>query len=85
MLPVVLVHPGKVILPELGEKLGRYTKKKLSERGLEVRVDTRVTGVTDSTRGLQHRPKRQCQGELTDTVNALDGMHRRRARIDFSK
>jgi NADH dehydrogenase len=48
MLRVVLVHPGKVILPELGEKLGRYTEKKLAERGVEIRVNTRVKGVTDN-------------------------------------
>jgi len=48
MLRVVLVHPGNVILLELGEKLGRYTEKKLAERGVEIRVNTRVIGVTDS-------------------------------------
>jgi NADH dehydrogenase len=51
MLRVVLIHPGDVILPELGEKLGRYTEKKLAERKVEIRVNTRVTGVTD--RGVQ--------------------------------
>jgi len=49
MLRVVLVHPGEVILPELGEKLGRYTEKKLAERGVEILVNTRVTGVTDNS------------------------------------
>ncbi len=48
MLRVVLVHPGNVILPELGEKLGWYTEKKLAERGVEIRVNTRVIGVTES-------------------------------------
>jgi len=48
MLRVVLVHPGKVILPELGEKLGRYTEKKLTERGVETLVNTRVTDVTET-------------------------------------
>jgi NADH dehydrogenase len=48
MLRVLLVHPGDVILPELGEKLGRYTEKKLAERGVEIRVNTRVTGVTEN-------------------------------------
>jgi NADH dehydrogenase len=48
MLRFVLVHPGKVILPELGEELGRYTEKKLAERGVEIRVNTRVTGVTEN-------------------------------------
>jgi NADH:ubiquinone reductase (H+-translocating) len=34
-LRVVLVHPGNVILPELGEQLGRYAEKKLAERGVK--------------------------------------------------
>jgi len=37
-----------VILPELGEKLGRYAETKLAERGVEILVNTRVTAVTDS-------------------------------------
>jgi NADH:quinone reductase (non-electrogenic) len=44
MLRVVLVHPGPFILPELGEKLGRYAQRKLAERGVEIHVNTRVTG-----------------------------------------
>jgi NADH dehydrogenase len=48
MLRVVLVHPGKVILPELGEKLGRYAEKKLAERGVEILVNTRVSRVNGS-------------------------------------
>ncbi len=32
MLRVVLVHPGEYILPELGEKLGRYADNKLRAR-----------------------------------------------------
>jgi len=47
MLRVVLVHPGDVILPELGEKLGLYTQKKLAERGVEIRVNTKVSSVSD--------------------------------------
>jgi len=43
----VLVHPGPVILPELGEKLGAYAQKKLAERGVDIRVNTKVTGVTE--------------------------------------
>lgn len=45
---VVLVHPGEVILPELGTRLGTYADRKLSERGVEIRTQTRVTGVDDS-------------------------------------
>ena len=43
-LRIVLVHPGDVILPELGPELGAYAQKKLKERGVEVLTETRVTG-----------------------------------------
>jgi NADH dehydrogenase len=60
MLRVVLVHPGAVILPELGEKLGQYTQAKLAERGVEIRVKTRVSGLTE--RGVQ-----LSTGEMVET------------------
>ena len=44
---VVLVHPGAVILPELGARLGAYAQKKLARRGVEIRVNTRVAAVRD--------------------------------------
>jgi len=44
---MVLVHPGPVILPELGEKLGSYAQKKLAERAVEIRVNTKVSGVAE--------------------------------------
>ncbi len=47
MLRIVLVHPGPVILPELGEKLGVYTQRKLTERKVEIRVNTRVSGISE--------------------------------------
>jgi NADH:ubiquinone reductase (H+-translocating) len=50
-LRMVLVHPGPVILPELGEKLGTYTQRKLAERKVDIRVNTRVTGVSE--RGVE--------------------------------
>jgi NADH dehydrogenase len=43
----VLVHPGEVILPELSDKLGRYTQRKLEQRGVELRLRTRVASVSD--------------------------------------
>ncbi len=49
MVRVVLVHPGQVILPELGEKLGAYTQKKLAERKVEIHTRTKVVGVTPDT------------------------------------
>jgi NADH dehydrogenase len=46
MMRFVLVHPGEYVLPELGEKLGRYTSRKLAERGIELRPNTKVKAVT---------------------------------------
>jgi len=47
MLRVVLVHSGDVVLPELGERLGRYTEEKLRSRGIELQLGGRVTGYDD--------------------------------------
>src|SRR5436190_3544062 len=47
MLRVMLVHSGPVILPELGESLGRYTQKVLVRRDVEVRLNTRVKSMTE--------------------------------------
>jgi NADH:ubiquinone reductase (H+-translocating) len=46
MIRVILVHPGDFVLPELGEELGRYASRKLAERGVEIRPNTRVKAVT---------------------------------------
>jgi NADH dehydrogenase len=48
-LRFVLVHPGPYILPELGEKLGRYAQQKLSGSGIEIHTNTRVATVTSTT------------------------------------
>ena len=57
MLRVVLVHSGPVILPELGESLGRHAQKVLARRGVEIRFNTRVKSVAESkislTNGIQ--------------------------------
>ena len=42
MLRLVLVHSGDIILPELGEQLGRYAHEKLSARGVEIRTNAKV-------------------------------------------
>ena len=46
MVRVVLVHPGEFVLPELGEELGRYAGRKLAERGIEIRLNTKIEAVT---------------------------------------
>ena len=48
MIRVALVHPGEFVLPELGEELGRYTSRKLAERGVEIYPNTKVKGVTST-------------------------------------
>jgi NADH dehydrogenase len=46
-LRVVLVHSGEVILPELGDELGRYAQQKLAARGVEIRTGARVAALTN--------------------------------------
>jgi len=40
---MVLVHSGSGILPELSPSLGAFAQRKLGERGVEIRLGTRVT------------------------------------------
>src|SRR5437660_9102879 len=47
MLRVLLVHSGSVILPELGEDLGRHTQKVLARRGVRILLNTRVKSMTE--------------------------------------
>ncbi len=51
MLRIVLVDAGSVILPELHPKLGEYAQRKLAARGVDIRVATQVTGVSE--RGVE--------------------------------
>ncbi len=48
MLRIMLVHSGSVILPELGENLGRHTQKVLTRRGVKIRLNTRVKSMTEN-------------------------------------
>jgi NADH dehydrogenase len=43
---VVLVQAGPELLPSLGSRLARYTERKLRDRGVELRMGTRLTRVT---------------------------------------
>jgi NADH dehydrogenase len=47
MLRVVLVHSGALILPELGESLGRYAQEALGRRGVEICLNNRVTSMAE--------------------------------------
>ena len=46
---MVLVHSGPVILPELGETLGAYAQRKLSDRGIEIVTGAKVAGIDDAS------------------------------------
>jgi NADH:ubiquinone reductase (H+-translocating) len=61
MLRVLLVHSGPVILPELGEALGRYTQKVLGGRGVEIRLNTRVKSMTEDDVSLAHHIPIPCR------------------------
>ncbi len=41
---IVVADPGDHILPELGVSLGRYAQERLAQRGVEVRLKTKVAG-----------------------------------------
>jgi NADH dehydrogenase len=56
MLRVVLVHPGAVILPKLDENLGRYAQQVLAQRGVEIRLNTRVKSMTENEVCLNDGP-----------------------------
>ena len=43
---MVLVHAGPEILPELGDELGSYARRKLTERGLEIITGAKVVEVS---------------------------------------
>jgi NADH dehydrogenase len=44
---MVLVHAGRVILPELGTSLGAYAQRKLSSRGIDIITDAKVSAVSE--------------------------------------
>lgn len=46
-LRFVLVEASRRILPEVGEDMGRYTLKQLRERGIDIRLETRLESCTD--------------------------------------
>jgi NADH:quinone reductase (non-electrogenic) len=48
LIRVVVVHPGRYLLPELGEELGRYAERKLRERKVEVIKGARIAGYDGS-------------------------------------
>jgi NADH dehydrogenase len=60
MIRVVLVHPGDFVLPELGEELGRYASRKLAERGVELRGNTKIAAITPNEVELTDGNRIEC-------------------------
>src|ERR1700724_1928459 len=48
LIRVVVIHPGKFLLPELGEELGNYAERKLRERKVDVIKGVRVASYNGS-------------------------------------
>ena len=44
---MIVIHPGEVILPELGPELGAYAQKKLIDRGIEIVTNCKVASACD--------------------------------------
>lgn len=42
----VLIQSGPYLLPQIGEELGRYAEEQLRKRGVDVRLNARVTAIT---------------------------------------
>lgn len=47
LIKVILVHPGMIILPELKAELGLYAQQKLSNRKVEILLNTKVVGLSE--------------------------------------
>jgi NADH dehydrogenase len=47
MVRMVLVDPGGAILPECGPSLGHYAERKLAKRQVEIKLNCKVTGVSE--------------------------------------
>ena len=47
MVRMVVVHPGNVVLPELGPDLGAYAQRKLAARNIEILTHTKVVEATN--------------------------------------
>jgi NADH dehydrogenase len=58
---MVLVHPGPVVLPELSASLGEYTQKVLAEKGVEIRLNTRVESYENRCAQLSDGTRVACE------------------------
>jgi NADH:ubiquinone reductase (H+-translocating) len=50
---ILLLHSGERLLPDMPASLGKYTARKLRHLGVEVQLNSRVTGVTENAVHLE--------------------------------
>jgi NADH:quinone reductase (non-electrogenic) len=64
---VVLLHAGRLILPELPASLAEFAQRLLMKRGVEIRLDTRLAGATADAALLATGERLACR-TLVSTV-----------------
>ena len=67
---VTLVHSGPHLLPELGQKLGRFTQETLESRGMVVMIEQRVTSVSRDYLRLNNGTRLATQNVICTIGNA---------------
>ena len=71
---MVLVHSGDRILPEMGEKLSEYVRKKLEARDIEIITNTMLTGMTADAVELDNGKVIKCRTVVSTVGNSLPKM-----------
>lgn len=67
---VVLVHGGGYLLPALGERLGRYTTRKLRETGIELVLGRRLVCMDGRSLELDDGSRIECETVVSTVGNA---------------
>jgi NADH dehydrogenase len=68
----LLVHSGPFLLPQIGEELGRYCEQQLKRRGVEVRLNQRVTAITAERAILGEHGVVETNTVVTTVGNAIN-------------
>jgi NADH dehydrogenase len=69
-LRTVLLQSGDHILPEMKPTLAQFAHRLLEKRGVEIRLNTRLTAVTEQAATIQHKPTSAVSAIPTRTVVA---------------
>ena len=67
---LILLQSAEKILPEMKPSLAEFAHRLLERRGIEIRLNTRLTGVTEQAAVMQHKPSGQVTAIPTRTVVA---------------